>query len=999
MRHLESRSFVGRAAELTVLEEVLAAASGGAAAAVLIGGEAGVGKTRLVAELAARAREQGAAVATGACVELTAGTAPDLAITEVLRDLGRALPERAWERLRAGAGPELGALLPGGRQTERVRADAASRARMLGQVHDLLTEAASVAPLVLVLEDVHWADRSTLDLAAFLVRALGTESVVLLCTYRTDEVVRRPSLREWLAEVGRVGTVRRLELAPFTGAELADLCAAIVGDAATPATIAEIFRRSGGNAFLAEELLDAAAEGLPASVRDVLEARIAALSPAAQEAVRAAAVAGARIDDELLAALLGGADPADALREAVAHHVLVADPRDGRLSFRHELTREAAYASLLPGERRRLHGACAAVLSARPELGGDAPAAVAAAIAGHWQAAGDERSALAASVRAAIAAEGVHAFSEAAELYDRALTLWDRVDDAAAVAELPRLAVLDRAAAVLLRSGGAPQAVELLEEALELADPVADPVGTGLLHSRLAWTSWAAGRAGDDVYRFHDVALALIPAEPATAERAQAVTDLAFSQMLNAQHHAAVVSGREGIALARDVGDRRIESLGLTVLGSALGTLGQADEAIACLREAVAIARAEGLPEEMGRAYVNLTAILDTAGRLEESAAVAREGSAACRRLGLARLWGAFLTGNAAEALVWLGRWDEAEELLSESSTLEVERTTSAMHLALTSGRLAFCRGDLDACEAAVAAIAVLGTGGHAAEMQTGAATLAAELAIARGRPDEARRIVRDALERPRDDVRLVAALVAVGIAAEAARPRPESVAYARELIGRLDPNALGATLTVTVGETATARAELSRLTGPDPEPWRAAAAAWEARPAPYRVAYCRWREAEALLAAGASRSAAAEPLRAAAATARELGARALLRELEILAARARIDLAQPPPAAEPEPDPHGLTPREREILPYLAAGRTNRQIAEALFISPRTAGAHVSRILAKLGASTRGEAAAAGRLAGLVDDETIMRLTPPRKVGRENPMRLTPPRKLGGAP
>jgi DNA-binding CsgD family transcriptional regulator len=146
------------------------------------------------------------------------------------------------------------------------------------------------------------------------------------------------------------------------------------------------------------------------------------------------------------------------------------------------------------------------------------------------------------------------------------------------------------------------------------------------------------------------------------------------------------------------------------------------------------------------------------------------------------------------------------------------------------------------------------------------------------------------------------------------------------------------------------------------------------ARPAPYQVSCCRWRESEALLAAGAPRSAAAEPLRAAAKLARDLGALGILREVELLAARARIDLAEaaPPAAPEPDPDPHGLTPREREILAHLAAGHTNRQIADALFISPRTAGVHVSRILAKLGASTRGEAAATGRLAGLIDDSEL---------------------------
>jgi DNA-binding CsgD family transcriptional regulator len=978
MRHLESRSFVGRAAELAVLEEVLAAAGGGHASVVLVGGEAGVGKTRLVAELSERARAQHVTVVTGACVELTAGTAPYLAITELLRDLARALPERAWERLRAGAGPELDALMPGARARDDVRADNASRARLFGQLHELFLEAATAAPLVLVLEDVHWADRSTLDLTGFLARTLDDAGVVLVGTYRADEVPRRPPLRGWLAELSRVGAVHRIELAPFTSDEVAALCAAILGTAAALPTIAEITRRSGGNAFLAEELLAAAAEGdpnrLPVSVRDVLHARIAALTPAAQNAVRAAAVAGALVDDELLAALVPGPELADALRESVAHHVLVADARDGRLSFRHELAREAAYNELLPGERRRLHAACARVLTERPALGGDAVAATAAAIAGHWHAAGDDRSALAAGTRAPIAAEGVHAFAEAAAQYERALDLWERVEHAPDVAGMPRLTMLERASTMLLQSGSARRAIERLDEALALSDPVADPVRAGVLHSQRAWTSWAAGAAGPDTEAHHEAALRLIPDEP-TPERAAAVTDLAFTQMLNGWHTAASVTAREAVDLASQVGDRRVESLARTVLGSALGSLGELDEAIASLEEAVEIAREEHRPEELGRAYVNLTAMLDAAGRLEESAAVALEGEAACRRLGLGLYWGAFLTGNAVEALIWLGRWDEADALLSAVPMEDLART-AFVHLTLEGARLALYRGDLDACDAILADLRAAGTAGHGSETTAQTAEVSAELALARGRPDEAREAILTGLARPTEDARYQAMMVATALAAEAGRPQPDdaALAHARDLIAQLD-GIDTKQLVLAVAETATARAEFSRLGTPDPALWREAAAAWEARPAPYQVAYCHWREGEALLATGAPRSAAGGTLRTGAQIARDLGAQGILREIELLAARARIDLAEAPPSEPAPADPHGLTPREREILAYLAAGRTNREIGEALFISPRTAGVHVSRILAKLGASTRGEAAAAGRLAGVIDESQLGRL------------------------
>ena len=418
-------------------------------------------------------------------------------------------------------------------------------------------------------------------------------------------MARRPALRNWLAELGRVDRVQRVELAPFSAGEVTDLLAAILGSAPDPSTAAAIAHRSGGNAFLAEELLAAGGDdetaGLPASVRDVLHARIAALSPVAEEVVRAASAAGARVDDELLAAVLP-VPPEDlgaALREAVAHHLLTPDARDGRLSFRHELVREAAYATLLPGERRRLHAACARVLTERPELGGDIPA-TAAAVAGHWQAAGEARNALGASVRAAEAAEGVHALAEASALYEQALALWREVPDAEGAAGASRLDVLDRAAQVELHGGDGSRAVALLDEALELADPAREPVRTGVLHSRRAWCSWAAGNAGPATYEHHTAALRLIPADPPSVELAQAVTDLAYTEMLNGRRDATRTTAEEAVALARQVGDRRLESLALNVVGCALSVLGESDAAIERLREAVALARDAGGPEEVG---------------------------------------------------------------------------------------------------------------------------------------------------------------------------------------------------------------------------------------------------------------------------------------------------------------------------------------------------------------------------------------------------------------
>ena len=932
------RRFVGRAAELAALEAALGATAEGRPEVVLVGGEAGVGKTRLIAELAARAAGRGTVVATGGCVELTAGTAPYLAFTDALRDLGRAVGPRAWERMRAGAPPELAGVLPGASETSVVRSDPAARARLLGQAHDLLAEAASTAPLLLVLEDVHWADRSTLDLAAYLARAVRGERIALVATYRSDETPRRPVLRSWLAELSRAAGASRIDLEPFGEPEIAELLAA------DPATAASIARRSGGNAFLAEELYEAAGDeaSLPASIRDLLGVRIAALPSPAQSVLRAAAAAGARVDDELLAALVDLPAPelAAALRAAVAHHLL--EERDGRLAFRHELVREAAYAELLPGERRRLHAACARVLEERPELG-ESAASAAASVARHWDAAGDSERALAACLRAADAALGVHAPAEALVLYRRALELETGT---------ARLDVFERAADAAVLAGEAETALGLLDEALALADPAAEPVRTGVLHSQRAWYSWAGGAFGPSTLEHHARALALIPAEPPSEARARAVTDLAYTEMLDGRNAEALERAVEAVAAARDAGAREIEGLALNVLGAARGMRGENEAAIECLQEAVAIARETGGSEPLGRAYVNLSAGLDIAGRYHEAVEVALEGAATTRRMGLARHWSAFLTGNAAESMITLGRLEEAQALVDETLARDVSEM-AACHLTLLSAELALQRGDHDACEAALTATRELGLVLRSAEITGTAARIAAESAIARGRLDEARDIVAEGLERPSDDGRIVAGLVVAGLAAGGDA----------QVLERLDELGSAVALPLTRALIATAHAEVTGLA----ERWREAAELFEALPCPYRAGRARLREAEALLAAGAGREEASGPLRAAAEAARAIGAMGLLREVERLAARARIDVGE-----APGDDAGGLTPREREVLVHLAAGRTNRQIADALYISPRTAGVHVSRILAKLGAATRGEAAAAGRLAGVIDEERV---------------------------
>ncbi len=293
-------------------------------------------------------------------------------------------------------------------------------------------------PLVLVLEDMHWADRSTRAFAGFLARSLIDERVLVLLSYRSDELHRRHPLRPLLAELSRLEVARLIELEPFDRDELAEALTDILGEAADQDLIDRLLARTDGNPLYVEELLAAALDGrgaTPQSLRDAFMLRIERMSEAAGLAARAVAV-GRAMDESMITRLTGidAAPLRDALREAVAEHVLVADEQ-GRFGFRHALLREVVYDDLLPGERNAMHLELARELEKTGELAcAEDEAGRVAVIATHYAAAGDQAAALRATIRAAREARRVHAYGEMADLYERAHGLWARVPDAASVA-------------------------------------------------------------------------------------------------------------------------------------------------------------------------------------------------------------------------------------------------------------------------------------------------------------------------------------------------------------------------------------------------------------------------------------------------------------------------------------------------------------------------------------------------------------------------------------
>jgi DNA-binding CsgD family transcriptional regulator/tetratricopeptide (TPR) repeat protein len=981
--------FVGRTTELARLRELLARATDGQPLVALIGGEAGVGKTRLAEQLAATATQQGVRVLHGSCAPLGEEGLPFAPVVQALRGLAHELDPAELKAVAGPARQELGRLVPdlawGGEPAASATvAGGAGQGWLFERLLGVVERLAARAPLLWVVEDLHWADRSTRDLVAFLATSLRSGRVMVVLTFRSDELHRRHPLRGLLGGLARNRRTRRLELPRFTRAELAEQLAGLLGADPPARLVEDVYARSGGNPFFAEELLLAGGDPgvLPPSLQEVLLTRVVQLGHRTQQLLRVAAAAGPGVTQPLLAAVAGMSDQQllDGLREAVDQQLLLPEPGGDGYLFRHALLAEAVHGELLPGERVHLHTALANALEAGLEAG-EAPATRAARLAYHWSAAGDQPRALRASVAAAAAAEGVYAFAEAQLQLERVLGLWEQVPDAEARAGTDRVALLARCAEAAYGAGDPARAAELVRQALGLVDEVRQPQRAGLLHEQLAR---CLRRLGDPAaLGAQQEAVRLVPPQP-SGERARVLGSLA-QYLLTADRFAeAREVAEEAIAISGQVGAIAEEAAAHATLGDALIHLGKVDAGLAELGAARRLATQTGDVVLPLRAIISHSDALVATGRLEQAASVALDGIPEARRFGLARSYGPILACNATEALVALGRWDQAEQVSHQALETAPPDATS-VPLLLPRAALELGRGDLDAAQARLQAARRLLPGSIPVAQLAGPLFCGlAEVALWRGDLDQAKQLVAEAVPLVQGNPRYAAPVYALGLRVEADRaelarahhpgqPAPDD-ATATALLERVRDAAAGpaaAGLPELAAWQATALAEQTRQQGPpDPAAWAAAVAAWERLGQPYRAAYAGYRHAEALLATTGDRDTAAVVLGRAAEVTGRLGARPLDAEVQALARRARLGIA--PDAASPAAGPAspaqqlGLTPREVEVLALVAAGRSNRQIAQALFISPRTVGVHVSNILAKLGVAGRVEAAAVAHRLGL---------------------------------
>jgi DNA-binding CsgD family transcriptional regulator/tetratricopeptide (TPR) repeat protein len=958
---------VGRETELEALMGVFGEAADGTPGTVLLGAEAGGGKSRLVAEFTERVRDR-ALVLAGGCVNLGGAGLPYEPFTAMLRDLVRQrgagevaalLPDRA-----AG---ELARLLP---EFGRPPADGdpeMSRARLFGLVLALLERLAGERPLVLVIEDVHWGDRSTGELIAFLIRNLRQAPVLAVVTFRSEELDRVAALRRLVADLGRMDGVMRLQLARLSRGQVAAQLEGMLGRPAAPVLADAVYQRGGGNPLFTEALVDAdgvVSAGLPVPLRELLFSRIKELPEQAQRVLRAAAMGCAHAGHRLLASVTGLSEMAldDVLRPALASSVLVAE--EGGYAFRHELFREALLADLLPGERVQAHRAFAEALQADPSLLSPGRR-LSAPLALHWHGAGEHQRALRAAWAAAADAGAALAYAEQLQMLELTLELWDRAPEAARLVGAERAEVIEAAAGAARLTGAAERGLALVEAGLGELDEARDPERVAsLLRLRADFRQQLLLPGYVD-----DLRAALRLASAPTRVRAQVLSQLGATLQLRYEYVEAERLADQLQELAARLGDEEIEVEASIRVATVRVSLGH--DTIADLRAAAEQARRIGAGRSEVDARADITYALERLGRHDAAVRAGREDLARARRLGLSRLVTASIAYNLAESLISAGSWDEALEVLHEALGLDPAPLGREFLLVLR-GQIAAARGEQAVTAEIVAELGSLRAGAQVdREHLLLVDRLMIEYRLAGGDLTGALAAAGTVTSWPAgSDPRYLWPLLAAAmqVCADAAVAGPASQTGPAGMTGDLaalrDELARRAASTPQPGPVERAHAavftaEASRARGHlELAAWDAAAVAWEAVGQPYPLAYARLRAADAA-AAGGERDAAAARLTQAAELAARLGARPLLQQITRLARRARIDL---PPAATGQAGPavpFGLTAREIEVLRLVTIGLNNPQIAAELFISPKTASVHVSNILGKLGVASRTEAAA----------------------------------------
>ena len=932
----------------------LRAAHSGHPGTVIVSGEAGIGKTRLVEELVDGALTEGFQVALGNCSPVRGTRLPYGPVVDLVSDLIRQSPDLA-KLVTAEAWRSVGVLagvddeLPIGRALE------VASARLFAGFVELLAVASRRQPALIVVEDVHWADPASTDLVLFAARKFQHDRILLVLTHRPAGAPPRSAVRSALAEIRRLPRTTDISVGPLPDSAIATLIDEL--PAAPPQPLRDrITAACDGIPFFALHwALHGKGRAVPPGLRDVLLCALDDLSSNERELLVMLTVSDHAAE--------GTMPPRfnHLVRGLVDRGILI--DRDGSISFRHALLREVVADDALPSERIVAHSRVADALLAsaaahQPGRAGE--------IAHHLLGCGRHLDAMRFAMRGARHAGSVWAFADARSLFETVRRLWPLVDGPEAATGITYPALLRVEAMASRWCGQLDEALHLLREALDVVG-LPPALRVEIEHAR-GQVLWAAGDMAGSLGAYES-AESELPATTDDELRCAVLASLAQGLMVTGNAQRAERTAYAAIELASATGADRERINATITLAAVRAQLGQVDAAVADLRRCLPECRGLDDLELVVRCYGNLTFALGIACRYEELAATAAEGTAICRRYGPVVSLASNMMNNHVEALIALGRWDEAV-VVADKALEDTTASGVAMYLRTRLAEVALARGDVVEADCQLAQIQELGAGNPYALSPL--SVVRAERALNAHDPHAAAAIIAEVLptlQAQDDTLPLLAAcwlgLRAAADIAEAVVPRRRGGATAGtdlELLvvarGAYDRTDLPAAAALFLA----CQAEAARISGSDTAgQWAAAADANSEFQRPYARAYCSFRLGAAQLRRQA-RTAAAEALGEGLRLAAKLGARPLIAEIETLGAVSdlRLTTPSPPPAGSdpPEVDDHGLTRRERQVLALLTTGATNRMVARTLFISERTASVHVHHILTKLGAANRTEAA-----------------------------------------
>ncbi len=982
MKVLADADLIGRDIESQQIRDVLEDTVHGQPSLLLVAGDAGIGKSALADVSAGFAAERGFTVLTGHCLDVAsdAGLTP---VLDALQPLLRGETDARDRRLDSPAAEILAQLLPtAGRAVASL-----APGQVLECVREVLVQAADRAPVLLVLEDVHWADQSTRD-ALVAVSAVRDQALAVLITYRTDDVGRRHPLRPCLRQLRRAKHCVPITLGPLDDQAARELAVRMGGPDMQELDLGLVSGRSGGNPLYLLELVAAHrredAQLVPRDLADLFLSRLDDLTAVAVEVLRVASVGGTLIDTQLLEAVVSKPLAAldAALREAFDANLLVR--RGDLLAFRHALLRDAVYGDVLPTELPRAHAKYGEAV--RRRIAGTAAAASAeqegaavgmadwGLLAYHLGAAGDLAGALPAAVHAGRAAARL-GLPEAVTHLERVLGWWGQVPDPEALAGMSRAELLCLAASPVATAGDPVRAHELLAQALELVDVERDPLLASRIYAVRA--DHVAAAVGDPKEQQVALDRAIGYAEGTTSpELAHALAVAAAYQFAyygrNREARRLAARAQE---VARAVGADADEAMAALIVAVSQLSTGELDEGLADAQAAMDRFERCG-PASDVLLYAGVYAFsLGAYGYPEEGIALAQRSAQRAAALGLPAAQ-FYCTGADIFLSGRVGRLTEAEQLIAALLSGWQPGLARAV-ITSVAAELWTRRGDLPAALAAFEEVRVYFTGPDAFGNGFGDLSPMIDVYLALGRSHEAAELAAyvakacDDLDGDLDLAtiarRTLAAVAAVPVdhrsAHEDLLTRGEVfLAAARDVPGGCRWG------TAAAGELAAAEAWRAACAGaPTVLAWQQCREAWQATGFEYDALEATMALANAGFAER-ERDTGQQALRAAWATSRRIGANGITRAASALARRTRTSLE----AGRITPDgaEAGLTERERQVLSLVAAGRSNPQIAAELFLARKTASAHVSRILAKLGVASRGEAAAYAWAHGLADTD-----------------------------